>query len=232
MKYYYSIANFAVGTFTNIFNKFFYTETQTYQQLFGEMLIWSRGNNVSVENLVNSNIIPQQFVDSWGEDLARNITNEFTYHILNLEHSNNWNGDLLHTIPLSLPQVIMDWSTVTTIGAGILDTIGYYTNYSLLSWSSPICLPNIIWQNVLLGGLVGVGVGLGVVGIIGLELVPGVLELVPGGGLVGLGAGGGLVGLRVVGLGYAGEIFLQYVTDTTIISIVEKHGLESIKPLH
>ncbi len=221
MKYYYSIANFAVGTFTNIFNKFFYTETQTYQQLFGEMLIWSRGNNVSVENLVNSNIIPQQFIDSWGEDLARNITNEFTYHILNLEHSNNWNGDLLHTIPLSLPQVIMDWSTVTTIGAGILDTIGYYTNYSLLSWSSPICLPNIIWQNVLLAGLVGVG--LGVVGIIGLELVPGVLELVPG---------GGLVGLRVVGLGYAGEIFLQYVTDTTITSLVEKHGLESIKPLH
>ena len=37
MKYYYSIANFAVGTFTNIFNKFFYTETnQTYQQLFGQ----------------------------------------------------------------------------------------------------------------------------------------------------------------------------------------------------
>ena len=73
----------------------------------------------------------------------------------------------------------------------------------MLSWSSPIGLPNIIWQNVLLGGLVGV---------------------------VGVGAGVGLGGL--VGIGYAGEIFLQYVTDTTIISLVEKHGLESIKPLH
>jgi hypothetical protein len=42
MIHYHSIANFAVGTFTNIFNKFFYTETnQTNQQLLSEMTVWS-----------------------------------------------------------------------------------------------------------------------------------------------------------------------------------------------
>ena len=212
MKHYYSIANFMVGTFTNILNKFFYTETnQTYQQLLGEMTAWSQGNNTKY--LFNNNTIPQHFVDSWGADLARNIANEFINQIINLEDpSDGWNGDLLHTTPLSLPQLIMDWSTVTTIGAGILDTIDYYTNYTLLSWSSPIGLPNIIRKNAkqnyeelslnnVLGGT-------------SIEAVLGAAR-------------------------YTAEIFKTSVLDIQrILSsnylyiIVIKYGIDSIKPLH
>jgi hypothetical protein len=120
----------------------------------------------------------------------------------------------------------MDWSTVTTIGAGILDTIDYYTNYILLSWSSPIGLPNIIWQNVKqsyealeLQGLLG--------GVLGAGLVLGILT---GGEVLMLGAAG-----------YASEIFIMSMLDIMIISslgelwirpLVEKYGIDSIKTLH
>ena len=222
MKHYYSIANFMVGTFTNIFNKFFYIETdQTNQQLLGEITAWSQGNNAKC--LFNKNTIPQQFVDSWGADLAKNIADEFINQVINLEDpSDTWNEDLLHTTKhnLSLPQFIMDFSTITTIGAGILDTINYCTNYILLSWISPIGLPNIIWQNVkehyemlslqnVLGGL-GAGVVLGL---------------------------GAKLGARV----YASEIFILSMVDIIKISsldefgirqLVEKFCIDSIKPLH
>ena len=104
-------------------------------------------NENDLTNFING-IKPYKFSYNWDAYTMNKIGEEFNYYICNAEYSTGWNGELFHTIPLSLPQVIMDWSTVTTIGAGILDTIGYYTNYSLLSWSSPIGLPNIIWQNV------------------------------------------------------------------------------------
>jgi hypothetical protein len=34
---------------------------------------------------VNNNTIPQQFVNSWGADLARNIVDEFINQVINLE---------------------------------------------------------------------------------------------------------------------------------------------------
>ena len=58
MKHYYSIANFAVGTFTNIFNKFFYTETTnqqfTNQQLFGEFsAAWKGYDEDDLNNFIH-----------------------------------------------------------------------------------------------------------------------------------------------------------------------------------
>ena len=117
---------------------------------------------------------------------------------------------------------ISDWSTTTTITAGIVDIIDYYANYNFLSWSSPIGLPNIIMQNVKQS-----------YEAFSLQNV-----LVGGAGVAGLVAG---LMIELGALGYACEIFMQSMRDIERISslnalnieeLVEKYGIESIKPLN
>jgi hypothetical protein len=246
MKHYYSIANFAVGALTNGYNYLFSTyHNETNQQLFGQLTTYLKGYKAeqTLSDLING-IRPADFPYQWDAQTMQRIGDELMHVLQGLEHYDNWNGEARSVINNTTAfQLISDWSTTTTITAGVLDAIDYYTNYHFSSWSSPIGLPNIIMQNVkqsyetfsLQDVLAGAGAGAGV-GLAGTAVGIGIGI----GNGIELGVAAGLM-IELGALGYACEIFMDSMLDIKRISslnlqdalsILEKYGIESIKPLN
>ncbi len=226
MKHYYSIANFVGGIFTKAYG-YLYPQYNFYtnQQLFGQLTTYLKGGNIKETlNNLTQGIKLANFPYNWNDTTIRYIANEYEHCIEDLQHSYGWDSGAYNYFIFTNPLVkfISDWSTTTTITAGIVDIIDYYTNYNFLSWSSPIGLPNIIMQNVKQS-----------YEAFSLQNV-----LVGGAGVAGLVAG---LMIELGALGYACEIFMQSMRDIERISslnalnieeLVEKYGIESIKPLN
>ena len=122
MRHYYSIANFLMGGVTKIYDDYFSSYNhQTYQQLLGQFTVMARGQ-VGVN--AAEGIISQNFINQWGNNLAQQVATEWNHCVYNLENSTEWNGDAVaiqhHT---SLWNFVSEWSTFTTIAAGLSDGI-------------------------------------------------------------------------------------------------------------
>lgn len=135
MKHYFSIANFLIGNGVQRYDSVMGTtvvfDTSTFQPLLNQMNMWSRGNKGEVENLFSNGTIPNKFIDSWGIETAKIIANEFIYYINNAEQSNDWNGNVSIFTHSYIWELANNWSTATTITAGILDVIN--NNWSTIT---------------------------------------------------------------------------------------------------
>ncbi len=126
MRHYYSIANFLAGIGIEIYDNYFSSYGETYQQLLGEMLGWSQGHTGEVQAIFNNNVLPELFVNQWGNNLTRTIVKQFKHQYIEYENGNikGWNGDaaaiMQHT---SLWNFMSKWNNVATIVAGVSDVI-------------------------------------------------------------------------------------------------------------
>jgi hypothetical protein len=101
---------------------------QTNQQLFGQLTVYLRRPDAKakLDNLING-IQPVNFPYQWNNTTTQYIANEFNYFITIQDNSPNWNGEARSVINNTTAfQLISDWSTTTTITAGVLDAIDYY----------------------------------------------------------------------------------------------------------
>ena len=202
---------------------------ETNQQLFGQLTVYLKGYSIeqNLEDLING-IKTEGFPYQWDNAVMKFIAKEYSYFITEGEHSDNWNGEAASWLNTSAFQLISDWSTTTTITAGVLDTIDYYTNYNFLSWSSPIGLPNTIMKNieaveVVMGAPFIMGIGAGAIAVVGGGAGDIALKVVAGAGAMGLFLGSWLetgVGIEL-GIG-AGVVLRQGLG----LEIGEKLGVQ------
>ena len=121
VRHYYSIANFLMGVGTKIYDNYFSSYyDQTYQQLFGQFTTIAKGQ---VAANAEQGIIPQNLINQWGNNLAQQVATEWKHFVWNLEHSPRWDGGASPMIHTSLWNFMSEWSTVTTIAAGVIDEI-------------------------------------------------------------------------------------------------------------
>ena len=123
VRHYYSIANFLMGVGTKIYDNYFSSYyDQTYQQLFGQFTAIARGQ---VAANVAQGILPQNLINQWGNNLAQQVATEWKHYVWNLEHSPGWDGDAVATVlhHTSLWNFMSEWSTVTTIAAGVIESV-------------------------------------------------------------------------------------------------------------
>ena len=127
MRHYYSIANFLAGIGVKTYDYCFSSYgNQTYQQLLGQMLGWSQGRALEVQAMFNNNVLPQHFVNQWGNNLTRTIVKQFNHQYIEYNNGNikGWNGDAAAIIQhTSLWNVVSEWNNVATIVAGVSDVI-------------------------------------------------------------------------------------------------------------
>jgi|APCry1669188879_1035177.scaffolds.fasta_scaffold20000_2 hypothetical protein len=132
VRHYYSIANFLAGMGIKIYDNYFSSyNNQTYQQLFGQFTAIARG---PVAYNAAQGILPQDLINQWGNNLAQQVATEWEHWALNVEHSPGWNGDAFATVTLlhtSLWNFMSEWSTVTTIAAGVIDGISQQIHGSM-----------------------------------------------------------------------------------------------------
>jgi len=93
MKHYYSIANFITGIVTNGYDYLFKGTGQTNECLYNQLLLNLKGYNTEkeLENIING-IRPANFPYNWSTDIMRYIGTEFSYVVIEGEHSDEWNG--------------------------------------------------------------------------------------------------------------------------------------------
>ena len=127
MRHYYSIANFLAGIGVKTYDYCFSSYgNQTYQQLLGQMLGWSQGRALEVQAMFNNNVLPQHFVNQWGNNLTRTIVKQFNHQYIEYNNGNikGWNGDAAAIIQhTSLWNVVSEWNNVATIVADVSDVI-------------------------------------------------------------------------------------------------------------
>ncbi|MFK7761040.1 MAG: hypothetical protein AB8B46_02825 [Candidatus Midichloriaceae bacterium] len=231
MKHYYSIANFAVGTITTAYDYLNaeYTDV-TNQVVFGWITSWSQGKQEKhIKGLVDG-FKPADFPYMINRDVLKHVAGEFHNFVVKQEHNDYWNGEaIIDSVAAHTPafNLISDWSTITT-AAGVLDYIEYITDRNFLSEDNPIDLPNIITQNIVSSGESAVLSGAAVVLSLGWEyslMIPLSSKF--------FAASFSISTLPVIAQDILFSNYIPFALPASqIASLVEKYGIESIKPLH
>ena len=226
MRHYYSIANFLAGIGIEIYDNYFSSYGETYQQLLGEMLGWSQGHTGEVQAIFNNNVLPELFVNQWGNNLTRTIVKQFKHQYIEYENGNikGWNGDaaaiMQHT---SLWNFMSKWNNVATIVAGVSDVI-----YQLIDDAT-----SMLELEIMLLVIVGVGAGLvGLVAPINEGVVKGSIAMWIATSLIVINAFlDPFLGVEKINLMYQVGFDFSKLDRYDIAILVNKYGLESLKQL-
>ena len=218
VRHYYSIANFLMGVGTKIYDNYFSSYyDQTYQQLFGQFTAIAKGQ---VAANAEQGIIPQNLINQWGNNLAQQVATEWKHFVWNLEHSPRWDGGASPMIHTSLWNFMSEWSTVTTIAAGVIDEISQQIRDATSILELERILPaiglgaSLVWLGTPENGVVVNG-SVAIIGSIAISLA-----------LINP-----FLGVEKINLMYQVGFDFSKLSGNDTRNLVKELGIENLKPL-
>ena len=155
------------------------------------------------------------------------MATEWKHYVWNLEHSPRWDGDAVATVRhhTSLWNFMSEWSTVTTIAAGVIDEISQQIHDA----TSILELERIILPVIGFGGagLLGAGFGAHINGLV----VKGSIAIAIGLIAISLAEIKPFLGVEKINLMYQVGFDFSKLSDNDTRNLVKELGIENLKPL-